>query len=56
MKLWNKINNQKYKDIDDEDTSGNLVQLVHQIDDCEDRTETEVFTWISSDIECNLTN
>lgn len=37
---WNKINDKKCKDIVDEVTSDNLVELVHQIDGYEEMTET----------------
>ena len=49
------INDEKCKDTDG-DTSGNLMELVHHIDGCEDMTEIEIFTWISSDIERDLTD
>ena len=56
MKSLNKIYDKKFEDIANEDTSDNLVELVHHIEGCEDITESDISEWISSDTECDLTN
>ena len=43
------------RNIADEDTSDHLMELVHQIQFCEDTTETDISQWIRDDIECDLT-
>ena len=58
IKSWNKIHDEKCKDIADEDTSGNLVKLIHRTDGCEDMTELRfprglavtLNAWISSSL------